>query len=61
MPRAETAPSPSCGLVVTPVVSDGLPVYGRMYVVIYNLLTKAVTTPEYMDITSEGRMNNDMF
>jgi len=54
VPRAETAPPPSSGLLVTPVVFDGLLVYVRMYVVIYNLLTEAVSTPEYMDITSEG-------
>lgn len=61
MPRAETAPPPSSGLVVTPVVTDGLLVYGRTYVVIYNLLTEAVSTPEYMDTTSEDRMSNETF
>ena len=60
VPRAETAPPPSSDLVVTPVVSDGLLVYVRMYVVIYNLHTEAVSTPEYIDIASEGRMNNEV-
>jgi len=58
VPRAETAPPPSSGLVVTPVVSDGLLVYVRMYVAIYNLLTEAVSASEYMDLTSEGRFNS---
>ena len=48
-------------LVVTPVEADGLLVYVRMYVVIYNLLTEAVGTSEYGDITSESRLSGEIF